>query len=88
MDGFQTELPGRLPLTQAVLRGFAYTLDPATLAALRLIAFGSKKLKNAAKRLKALRGVPGKAPRGHGGHSSTWRVQQAAKANTQHARRS
>jgi hypothetical protein len=63
-------------------------LDPATLAALRLIAFDSKKLKNTAKRLRALQGVPGKVPRGHGGHSSTWRILQAAKANTQHARRS
>lgn len=32
MDGFQAELLRRLPLAQAVLRGFAYTLDAATLA--------------------------------------------------------
>jgi hypothetical protein len=33
---------------------------PASLASLRLIAFDGKKLKNAAKRLKPLRGLPGK----------------------------
>jgi hypothetical protein len=32
MDGFQVELLRRLPLGQAVLRGFAYMLDSATLA--------------------------------------------------------
>lgn len=32
MDGFQAELLQRLPLAQAVLRGFGYMLDPATLA--------------------------------------------------------
>jgi hypothetical protein len=32
MDGFQMELLRRLPLGQAVLRGFAYMLDSATLA--------------------------------------------------------
>jgi hypothetical protein len=32
MDGFQVELLGRLPLGQAVLRGFSYMLDSATLA--------------------------------------------------------
>lgn len=31
MDGFQTELLRRLPLAQAVLRGFGFMLDPATL---------------------------------------------------------
>lgn len=32
MDGFQAELLRRLPLAQAVLRGFSYMLDSATLA--------------------------------------------------------
>ncbi len=34
MDGFQAELWRRLPLAQAVLRGFGYALDPARLDAL------------------------------------------------------
>lgn len=34
MDGFQLELLRRLPLGEAVLRGFGYMLDPATLATL------------------------------------------------------
>jgi hypothetical protein len=34
MDGFEVELLRRLPLAQAVLRGFGYALDPAALEAL------------------------------------------------------